>query len=184
MNATVFQRALTRYLMWMWVPFGLLFVLLGLNGMLGRDVLGSLNQPILGLPLVSANGTQNASGFSGLGIISVGGLAVGALAFGGGALGLLAVGGGAVGVIAIGGGAVGVIAVGGGAAGLIAVGGGAAGYYALGGGCRGKHVLSYRRRDPQAIQFFCQHLPGLREAFEVNDTAPPPPPAGAVPPRA
>ena len=164
MNVTIFQRALMSYFRLIWIPFGVLLLLTGLNNILGRDVLGGLNWDVLGIPLISSN-------VIGLGIISIGGLAVGFLALGGGACVVIAVGGGAIGLVAIGGGAIGVIAMGGGAAGLIAVGGGAAGYYVLAGSGRGKHVLSYTRQDPQAVQFFCKYLPRLREAFESGELA-------------
>jgi hypothetical protein len=183
MNVLVFQRALWKYLMLMWIPFGLLFLLIGLNTMFGRDILSGLNWNIYGLPFVSTNGTPNFTGFAGFGIISVGGLAVGLIALGGGAVGLIAIGGGAVGLVAIGGGALGIIAMGGGAAGLIAVGGGAGGYYVLAGGGWGKHVLSGRRQDPRAVHFFCKYLPALRAALEQEEINRPDFPSDTVLPR-
>ena len=169
MNLSIIQRTLMKYTLLMWIPFILLFLLIVLNSILGRDVLSSVKGEIFGLHIIATNGTPNFTGFAGFGIISVGGLAVGLLALGGGAVGLIAVGGGAVGLVAIGGGALGVIAMGGGAAGLIAMGGGAGGYYVLAGGGWGRYVLSYQRQDPQAVHFFCKYLPALREAFEGQE---------------
>jgi hypothetical protein len=57
--------------------------------------------------------------------------------------------------------AIGLVALGGGAVGLVAVGGGAFGYYACGGGAYGKYVLDAAQRDPEAVRFFSQWLPGL-----------------------
>ena len=102
----------------------------------------------------------------GIGLISVGGLAVGVLAIGGGAFGMIAIGGGAVGVIAFGGGAVGLLAAfGGGAVGHIAIGGGGFGRYVLAGDGKGRYVLDRRRQDPEAVAFFCHWMPRLRQAF-------------------
>jgi hypothetical protein len=156
-------------MIFMWLPFIFLFLLQGLNSMLGRDVLSDFKWNVFGLPLISTNGTVNFTGFAGFGIISIGGLAAGLIAFGGSAVGLIAVGGGAVGLIALGGGAIGIIAIGGGAAGIIAIGGGASGYYVLAGSGFGKYVLSYKRQDPQAVRYFCKYLPTLRAVFDGVD---------------
>ena len=59
--------------------------------------------------------------------------------------------------------AVGGLAIGGGAIGGIAIGGGAVGYYAVGGGAVGQHVISGMSQDPEAVRFFSEWLPGLRE---------------------
>ena len=108
------------------------------------------------------------------GIIAIGDMATGVLALGGVARGLVAVGGLALGLVlgfgglstgllAFGGLAVGGIAIGGGAIGGIAIGGGALGYYAVGGGAFGEHVISGMVQDPEAVRFFSEWLPGLRE---------------------
>ena len=108
------------------------------------------------------------------GIIAIGDMATGVLALGGVARGLVAVGGLALGLVlgfgglstgllAFGGLAVGGIAIGGGAIGGIAIGGGALGYYAVGGGAVGEHVISGMTQDPEAVRFFSEWLPGLRE---------------------
>ena len=98
------------------------------------------------------------------GVLAVGGIARGVVAFGGLALGLvLGFGGMSTGLLAIGGLAVGGIAIGGGAVGGIAVGGGAVGYYAVGGGAVGAHAISGMAQDPEAVRFFSEWLPGLRE---------------------
>jgi hypothetical protein len=110
------------------------------------------------------------------GIIAIGDMATGALAMGGLARGLVAVGGVALGVLlglgglstgllAFGGLAVGGIAVGGGAIGGIAIGGGAVGYYAAGGGAFGEHVISGMAQDAEAVRFFNEWLPFLRDTF-------------------
>ncbi|MFO1422460.1 MAG: hypothetical protein U1F70_02235 [Candidatus Competibacteraceae bacterium] len=107
------------------------------------------------------------------GIIAIGDLATGGLAMGGVARGLVALGGVALGLVlgfgglstgllAVGGLAVGGIAIGGGAIGGIAIGGGAFGYYAVGGGAFGEHVISGMAQDPEAVRFFNDWLPGLR----------------------
>jgi hypothetical protein len=101
----------------------------------------------------------------GIGLVSVGGLAVGFLAVGGGAFGVVAIGGGAVGLVAFGGGAIGVLAFGGGAVGYVAVGGGGFGQYVLAGDGKGRHVFDRRRQDPEAVALFCRWLPRLRSAF-------------------
>ena len=80
MNQERFQRALTAYLLWLWVPFALLFLLTVVNMIMGRDVLADLGGKFLGLPLVATNGSTQFGGFAGIGILSVGGLAVGAFA--------------------------------------------------------------------------------------------------------
>jgi hypothetical protein len=82
--------------------------------------------------------------------VAFGGLAIGAISFGGASIGaLLAVGGGALGGVALGGGAVG----------GVAIGGGAVGYYAQGGGAAGTYVMSARRQDPEAREFFTTYFP-------------------------
>lgn len=165
MDGIKFQQSLIRYLVWVYLPFAALLLLMLVNSIVGYDVLSALSDlRIAGIPLVSTNETLRFSGFAGVGIISVGGLAVGAIALGGGAIGLVAAGGGAVGVIAIGGGSV-VIAIGGGAVGYVAIGGGGLGVYVLAGGGTGRHVLSYTSQDEKAISFFCRYLPRLRNAF-------------------
>jgi hypothetical protein len=166
MNQERFQRTLTRYLVWLWVPFGILFGLMLLNQGLHRDVLGDLGGQVFGWPVIATNGSEGFSGFAGVGLLSIGGLAVGGIALGGGAIGLIACGGGAVGLIACGGGAMGVIAVGGGALGYIAIGGGACGVYVLAGEGKGRYVLSRTSQDKEAVDFFCRYLPRLREAIE------------------
>jgi hypothetical protein len=96
------------------------------------------------------------------GVVAFGGLARGLFAFGGLAMGGFTFGGCSVGLIlAIGGLAIGGIALGGGALGLVAMGGGALGYYAMGGGAAGEHVISAAHRDPEAVRFFSQWLPGF-----------------------
>lgn len=98
------------------------------------------------------------------GVLALGGVARGIFAFGGLAAGvLLGIGGLSTGLLAVGGLAVGGIALGGGAIGVIAIGGGAAGYYAVGGGAVGEHVISGMLQDPEAVRFFSEWLPGLRE---------------------
>jgi hypothetical protein len=98
------------------------------------------------------------------GVLALGGVARGFVALGGVALGLvLGLGGLSTGLLAVGGLAVGGIAIGGGAIGGIAIGGGAFGYYAVGGAAVGEHVISGMAQDPEAIRFFSEWLPGLRE---------------------
>ena len=98
------------------------------------------------------------------GVLALGGIARGIVAVGGLAFGLLfGVGGLCAGALALGGLAIGGIAIGGGAIGGIAIGGGAFGYYAVGGGALGEHVISGMRQDPEAIRFFSDRLPFLRE---------------------
>ena len=101
----------------------------------------------------------------GIGLVSVGGLAIGVLAVGGGAFGLVAIGGGAVGLVAFGGGAIGLLACGGGTVGFVAIGGGAIGKYVLAGDGKGRYVFDRRRQDPQAVALFCRWMPRLRTAF-------------------
>jgi hypothetical protein len=92
------------------------------------------------------------------GVLAIGGWARGFVAVGGLATGLLAVGGLALGILgAFGGLAIGGVALGGGAVGGVAVGGGAVGYYACGGDAAGEHVISARRRDPEADAFFREY---------------------------
>jgi hypothetical protein len=96
------------------------------------------------------------------GFIAVGGVAIGGICLGGCALGLLTgVGGLATGCLALGGLGIGGLAFGGGAVGAIAVGGGAIGYYAFGGGAFGQYVISAVQRDPEAVRFFSQFIPGI-----------------------
>jgi hypothetical protein len=98
------------------------------------------------------------------GVLALGGVARGVIAFGGLAAGvLLGIGGLSTGLLAVGGLAIGGIALGGGAIGGIAIGGGALGYYAMGGGALGEYVISGMAQDPEAVQFFNDWLPGLRE---------------------
>lgn len=98
------------------------------------------------------------------GVLALGGVARGVVAVGGMALGLaLGFGGLSSGLLAFGGLAVGGLAIGGGAIGGIAIGGGAVGYYAVGGGAVGQHVISGMSQDPEAVRFFSEWLPGLRE---------------------
>ncbi|MHC1767512.1 MAG: hypothetical protein AB9869_25080 [Verrucomicrobiia bacterium] len=104
---------------------------------------------------VATNGSDGFSGFAGIGLLSIGGLAVGGLALGGGAIGLIACGGGAVGLIAWGGGSLG----------YVAIGGGAVGVYVLAGDGAGRYVLSRSRQDREAIDLFCRYLPRLRTSF-------------------
>lgn len=118
-----------------------------------------------GFPLIDPGGMYSGRLGIGFGLIAFGGLAVGVIAIGGAAIGVVAIGGGAFGLLAIGGGAVGFIAIGGGAVGYIAVGGGGYGYYVLVGDGAGKHVISRKRQDPTAIEFFTRYLPRLRNAF-------------------
>ena len=100
------------------------------------------------------------------GVLALGGIARGVIAFGGLAAGLLlGIGGLSTGLLAFGGLAVGGIAVGGGAIGGIAIGGGALGYYAVGGAAFGEHVISGMARDPEAVRFFNDWLPGFRALF-------------------
>ncbi|MCI2425328.1 hypothetical protein LM599_04940 [Candidatus Acetothermia bacterium] len=163
------QQIFTRYVMWMWVPLGILFLLMIINRIAGYDILSALNYlRIAGIPLVSTNATINFTGFAGVGLISVGGLAVGAVALGGAAVGLIAVGGAAVGMVAIGGGAMGLIAIGGGAVGLISVNYTGGSIYVLTGERKGWHVLRYNRQDEQAVSFFCRYLPRLRNEFNKS----------------
>lgn len=156
------------YLFWLWGPFGLLFLLLLVNRALDRDVLSGLGGELFGVPVVATNGSEGFSGFAGIGLLSIGGLAVGGLALGGGAIGLIACGGGAVGLIACGGGAIGLIAIGGGSLGYVAIGGGAVGVYVLAGDGAGRYVLSRSRQDREAIDLFCRYLPRLRAAFSED----------------
>jgi hypothetical protein len=99
----------------------------------------------------------------GIGIVAVGGAAIGVFAFGGGSFGIIASGGGSMGIVAVGGGAVGLIAIGGGALGYVAIGGGACGIYAMAiQNGYGRYVLSMKRQDQEAIDFFVRWIPGLR----------------------
>jgi hypothetical protein len=96
------------------------------------------------------------------GVIALGGLARGLLAVGGLSLGAVSFGGLSVGALAaIGGLAIGTTALGGVAVGGVAIGGGTAGYYACGGAAVGAFVIDPMRRDPEAIDFFHRHAPGL-----------------------
>jgi hypothetical protein len=100
------------------------------------------------------------------GFFAMGGLARGIVAIGGLAVGLVSLGGLAIGLLAaVGGGALGGIAFGGAAIGYVAVGGGAAGYYALGGAAAGVHTISPLHQDPEAVAFFHQFLPWVRQSF-------------------
>lgn len=165
MNIDVFRRVIIKYTIRIWIPIVILFLLIQLNTFFGHNVLGNIKWNIFGLPVISTDSTLNYTGFSGFGIVSIGGVAIGLVAIGGTALGLLAFGGGAIGLIAIGGGSIGIIAIGGGSIGIIAFGGGAYGYYVLAGGGCGKHVLSYKRQDAEAVRFFCKYMPDLKKAF-------------------
>lgn len=103
------------------------------------------------------------------GVLALGGVARGVIAVGGLAAGLLlGIGGLSIGLLAFGGLAIGGIALGGGAIGGIAIGGGAFGYYAAGGGAFGEHVISGMARDPEAVRFFGDWLPGFRSLFCPN----------------
>ena len=96
------------------------------------------------------------------GVVALGGIARGVVAIGGLALGAIALGGCSIGVlVGIGGLAIGGVALGGAAVGIVAAGGGAIGYYARGGGAFGKYVISEFERNPEAIRFFGQWLPGI-----------------------
>ena len=85
------------------------------------------------------------------GIVAIGDIATGVVALGGLARGLFAFGG---------------LAMGGGALGLVAMGGGAFGYYAMGGGAAGEHVISALHRDPEAVRFFSQWIPGFEKLWQ------------------
>jgi len=159
-----FQRVLSRYMMMLSLPMGVLFPLLAVAVVFGTGVLRQ-RIPVGPTVLFDFAGMQSGMPGLGLGIIAFGGAALGVIAVGGFAVGLIAIGGGAIGVVAIGGGAVGLIAFGGGAVGWIAVGGGAAGRYALGGQGAGKYVFSLKRRDKEAVAFFCRYLPALKKAI-------------------
>jgi hypothetical protein len=126
----------------------------------------AFTSPMLGpIPLIDFAGMQsNVLPGIGFGVFAFGGLAIGAVAVGGGAIGLIAMGGGAVGLFSFGGGSLGLIAVGGGAVGLVSLGGGAAGIWACGERGAGRHVLSFKRQDAAAVEFFCRWMPRLRSA--------------------
>jgi serine/threonine protein kinase len=98
-----------------------------------------------------------AIGPKAVGAFAMGGTATGLFAFGGLTFSLVGCGGLSVGLIAIGGMAVGGFAFGGGSAGYAAVGGAAAGYYACAGEAWGVHVISNKRKDPEAVDFFKGH---------------------------
>jgi hypothetical protein len=98
------------------------------------------------------------------GVIAIGDIATGIVAFGGLARGLVAFGDLAMGGITFGGCFAGLfLAIGGLAIGCIALGGGALGYYAMGAGAAGEHVISAAHRDPEAVRFFSQWIPGFEK---------------------
>jgi hypothetical protein len=178
-NVARFQRALMRYMAWLYV---LLFGPMLLMCLLMLLLQGQPAPFFLDLPLWNTGeGPQwlflpigwLVVGGGGIGLISLGGLSIGGLAWGGGAIGIVAIGGGAFGLIAIGGGAFGLIAIGGGACGYIAIGGGAFGKYVLAGDGKGKYVFDRKRQDEEAVRFFCRFLPRLWEAFPDQESHPP-----------
>lgn len=133
---------------------------------------------ILGMPLydiaIGPDPAKNEKRGHARGFLAVGDIATGIVALGGIAIGLISVGGCAIGVVAalggcalgslaLGGLAVGGVAFGGAAIGLVAVGGGALGYYAMGGGAYGKFVLSGAQQDAEAIRFFGEWIPAIKE---------------------
>ncbi|HUG92911.1 MAG TPA: hypothetical protein VML55_18865 [Planctomycetaceae bacterium] len=132
--------------------------LFGLPLCVTGDASGPFPVTVAGLPV-------GIFALHGIGLVSVGGLAVGGLAIGGGAVGVFAIGGGAIGLVAFGGGAIGLLACGGGAFGYIAIGGGAFGRYVLAGDGKGRYVFDRRRQDAEAVELFCRWMPKLREAF-------------------
>lgn len=162
-NPRAFHRALTRYLLLVTLPVALLLPLASVLGV--RYTTAFPRIPVGPTVLVDVGGLQSGTPGLGRGIVAFGGLSIGVIAFGGCAIGVLAVGGGALGVLAVGGGAVGLIAVGGGAAGYVALGGGAYGKYALGSQGAGRFVFSLKRRDKEAVEFFCRYLPGLKKCL-------------------
>ena len=103
------------------------------------------------------------------GVIAIGDIATGVLAVGGIARGVVAFGGLALGlVLGLGGLSTGLLAFGGLAMGGIAIGGGVVGYYAVGGGAVGAHVISGMAQDLEAVRFFSEWLPGLRELLSYR----------------
>jgi len=133
---------------------------------------------ILGLPLydialgpnpITGEKRGQARGFLAIGdvavgVVAIGGLAIGVLSIGGCAIGLVAaLGGCSFGALACGGLAVGGVALGGAAIGVVAVGGGAFGYYAMGGGAYGRFVISGAQQDAEAIRFFGQWIPVIKQ---------------------
>ena len=154
-----FRKAILFYFMSIFIPLFVLTELSLMNSAWLDEVVQ--NTAISGVPLFSLPGDQGIA----LGIFAIGGLSIGIFALGGFSIGLIACGGGAIGLIAAGGGAAGMIAIGGGAIGYIAIGGGAIGRYTLAGGGKGISVLSYRRQDREAAEFFCWFLRKLRKAF-------------------
>ena len=138
------------------------------RGFLYRGIRKQSDRYFWGLPLYDiALGPDPAKGEMrghARGIIAIGDIATGVLVLGGVARGLVAVGGLALGVVlGFGGLSTGLLAVGGLAMGGIAIGGGAVGYYAVGGGALGEHVISGMGQDPEAVRFFNDWLPGLRD---------------------
>lgn len=154
----------------------------------GRNIRKRSSTTVMGLPLYDiamgadpARGERcgHARGFIAIGdiatgVLAMGGIARGVIAFGGVAIGgvslggcsiavLAGFGGLAVGALAAGGLALGLVAIGGGAVGVVAIGGGAVGYYACGGGAFGQYVLSGSEQNPEAVNFFKQWLPGIRQ---------------------
>ncbi len=164
MNAQRYGQYLNRMLLFGLSPLLILFLL--------SPLLMTSMISLAGIPFLSVDSSHNFSGFSGLGIVSVGGLAVGLIAIGGGAIGVLAIGGGAVGIIAIGGGAVGVIALGGAATGWIALGPSPFGWYVMGIRGRGRYTLNLKRQDSDAVRFFTRYLPGLSDILEEEPDEP------------
>lgn len=150
----------------------------GFGGFAVRSVRRQSSTELFGLPLWSVAFGPDPSrgeirghargifafGDMATGFLAMGGLARGIVAFGGLAVGLVSFGGLSIGLLAaLGGGALGGIAFGGAAIGYVAVGGGAAGYYALGGAAAGVHTVSPLHQDPEAVAFFHQFLPWVKQ---------------------
>ncbi|MBX3403989.1 MAG: hypothetical protein KF699_11325 [Phycisphaeraceae bacterium] len=103
-----------------------------------------------------------AIGGNAVGVVAIGGMAIGLGSVGGMSIGLVtALGGMTIGGFAVGGFGIGGVASGGGAVGIVAQGGMAIGYYASGGGVFGQYILSPRRSDPEAANFFQAAAPVL-----------------------
>jgi hypothetical protein len=172
-DPVLFQQALNRSLMPLWVCFMLALVACIVVPLLILPHVGPggvSQSQLFGLPLFAVNGLMRPAVFAvhGIGLVSVGGAGVGVIAFGGLAVGIVAIGGGAIGIISFGGGSLGVIAVGGGAIGYIAIGGGAAGKYVLAERGKGRYVFDPKRQDPEAVELFCRWFPRLRQAFTAE----------------
>lgn len=109
--------------------------------------------PLLAVAL-GPDASRNETRGHAKGIIALGDVATGVIAIGGLAHGLIAVGGVAVGLITVAGVGLGAFVIGGVALAQTAFGGVAIGQYAKGGAAVGPHVVSSKRVDESAAEWF------------------------------